>query len=81
MSTEPANPFDVALSLPEEDRAHLAYKLIQSLKPPGTLSEEDPAFENELERRVQAYEAGETSAADWNAVSDRLRRSLESRKS
>ncbi len=78
MTTEPANVFNVALSLPEGDRARLAYKLLQSLKPPASLSEEDPKFKDELDRRVQAYDAGETSAADWDTVSERLRKSLES---
>ena len=81
MSTERANVFDVALSLSEGDRAQLAYKLLQSLKPPAALSVEDPGFEDELERRVEAYRTGETSATDWDAVSDRLRQALESRKS
>jgi putative addiction module component (TIGR02574 family) len=81
MSTDPADVVDVALSLTEEERAELAYTLIQSLKPPRVLSDVDPEFEEDLERRVQAYEAGETSAEDWNTVSDRLRESLKSRKS
>lgn len=76
MSTEPAKVFDVALSLPEGDRARLAYKLLQSLKPPSALSVEDPGFEDELQRRAEAYDAGETSASDWDTVAGRLRQAL-----
>jgi len=52
---------------------------LQSLKPPGVPSEGDPELEAELERRVAAYEAGETSASDWGEVSQRLRDQLEKR--
>jgi putative addiction module component (TIGR02574 family) len=73
--------FDLALSLPEGERAQLAYRLMQSLKPPAAFSAEDPTFEDELERRADAYEAGETSAADWDTAAERLRQAFESRKS
>ena len=68
--------YGTALALPEESRAELAYQLLQSLKPPAVLSEEDPGFSAELDRRVDAYEAGETSASDWDDVSARLRQAL-----
>jgi putative addiction module component (TIGR02574 family) len=73
--------YETAMSLPDEDRADLAYQLLQSLRPPSGLGEASPDFEYELERRVQAYEAGETTASDWATVSARLRRALEDRKS
>jgi putative addiction module component (TIGR02574 family) len=41
------------------------------------LSAEDPGFAMELDRRVDAYEAGETSASDWDDVSARLRQALD----
>jgi len=81
MSTEPTQIHDAALALPDDERADLALRLLQSLKPPNVLSEDSPAFESELERRVQAYESGETSAADWDTVSARVRRALDDRKS
>lgn len=74
-----AQLYGTALALPEENRAELAYKLLQSLKPSGILSDEEPRFSAELERRVKAYEDGETSASDWDEVSARLRQALESR--
>jgi len=79
MSVDPAEILTAALSLPDGDRAGMAYRLLQSLKPPGVLSDGDPELEGELERRVAAYEAGETSASDWEEVSRRLRDQLEKR--
>lgn len=69
--------YGTALALPEQSRAELAYQLLQSLKPPRVQSAEEPGFAAELDRRVDAYEAGETSASDWDEVSARLRRALE----
>jgi putative addiction module component (TIGR02574 family) len=71
-----AQVYGTALALPEESRAELAYQLLQSLKPPAVLSDEEPGFSAELERRVEANEAGDTSASDWEQVSARLRQTL-----
>jgi putative addiction module component (TIGR02574 family) len=72
---------EAALALPVAERAALAYELLQSLKPPTGSSEDSPDFEDELERRAQAYDAGESAAAAWEAVSARLRQALADRKS
>ena len=72
---------DAALSLPPDQRAELAYRLLQSLKPPGVLSDDDPEFESELQHRIAAYEAGEMQASDWGTVSERIRKVLDDRKS
>lgn len=69
--------YGTALALPEESRAELAYQLLQSLKPPAILSDTEPQFSAELERRVEAYEAGETSASDWDEVAGRMRQALQ----
>ena len=69
--------YAAAAALPEQSRAELAYQLLQSFKPPHVLSAEDPSFAAELDRRVDAYEAGETSASGWDDVSARLRQALE----
>jgi len=69
--------FDVALTLPDDQRAELAYRLLQSLKPPGALCGDSPTCETELERRVRAYETGETTADDWANASLRLKQALE----
>ena len=65
--------YGTAMALPEQSRAELAYQLLQSLKPPAVLSDDDPGILMELERRVDAYEAGATSASDWDDVSARLK--------
>jgi putative addiction module component (TIGR02574 family) len=69
--------YAAATALPEQSRAELAYQLLQSLKPPTVLSDEEPGFSTELERRVDAYEAGETTASEWDDVSARLRQVLD----
>lgn len=77
MSVEPTELLSAAMALPDDQRAGLAYKLLQSLKPPGVPSDADRALEAELDRRVTAYETGETTADDWQNVSERLRRALD----
>jgi putative addiction module component (TIGR02574 family) len=81
MTVDPTQILSAALSLSDDERAGLAFRLLQSLKPAKVLSDEDPAFEGELDRRVDAYEAGETSASDWDEVSERVRDALKKRKS
>ena len=39
-------------------------------------SEDDPGFAEELERRVTAYESGESQATDWEIVRGRIREQL-----
>ncbi len=68
-SVDPANLLDAALSVSDTQRAGLAYRLLRSLKPPTVMSEDDPALEAELDRRVDAYESGESAAEDWDDVS------------
>jgi putative addiction module component (TIGR02574 family) len=71
---------DAALGLPDAERAELAYKLLQSLKPPGGISADSPDFDAELQRRADAYETGKTMADDWDTASARLRQALDDRK-
>jgi putative addiction module component (TIGR02574 family) len=68
--------FDAALNLSDADRANLAYQLLQSLKPVGILHEGDSRFDSELQRRLAAYESGQSEAADWDEVALRLRKVL-----
>lgn len=72
---------DGALNLSDPERANLAYRLLQSLKPPKVLSDEDSQFESELDRRIEDYEGGRTTAADWADVASRLQAKLKERKS
>jgi len=81
MSSDTPNIVDAALHLPDRERASLAYRLLQSLKPAEVLTEGDDAFTAELERRVESYEAGESPAADWDQVAARLEAKLRARKS
>ena len=81
MTTRLSEVFEAALRLPDAERARLVYRLLQSLKPPGIVSDDDVAFEAELERRVSEYDAGKTEASDWNEVATRLRKALRRRPS
>lgn len=72
-----AELFTAALALPQQARAELAEQLVESLgKPPGVWSLDDPGFEEELNRRWQAYKSGEMPAYDWKEVLSRVRASL-----
>ena len=81
MSNELPNIVDAALSLSDPERARLAYRLLQSLKPSRGLSDGDRQFESELERRVEDYEAGRATASDWHEVASRIQAKLKGRKS
>jgi putative addiction module component (TIGR02574 family) len=58
MSPSQDQLFETALSLPQFERADLAFQLLQSLDPPGEeLTTEE--FGTELRERVEAYRRGE----------------------
>ena len=81
MSTNSPDIFDAALNLPDAERASLAFRLLQSLRAPGVVSDGDIGFEAEVERRATDYDAGKTEASDWDEVAARLRKSLQQRTS
>jgi putative addiction module component (TIGR02574 family) len=55
----PENPlFETALSLPQSDRADLAFQLLQSLTPPGDEISTDE-LATEIHGRLDAYRRGE----------------------
>jgi putative addiction module component (TIGR02574 family) len=81
MSTGASEILSAALSLSDDERASIAYELLHSLKPSGILSEDDPNFLAELERRAEAFDRGETTAHDWEEVSRELRQMLRERRS
>jgi len=64
-----------ALALPDDQRAELAMRLLQSLD-----REIDPdaeeAWAAEIEHRCAALDAGETVAADWHDVRRRIEKEL-----
>jgi putative addiction module component (TIGR02574 family) len=58
MSLSQNSVFESALSLPQPERADLAFQLLQSLSPPGDeISTEE--FGAQLRQRVEAHRRGE----------------------
>ena len=80
MSTAASDLLSAAMSLPESDRASIAYNLLQSLKQSGDLAEDDPAFVDEIERRIEAYDRGEATASSCDEVDQRMRQALRDQK-
>jgi putative addiction module component (TIGR02574 family) len=76
MSTNTPDIFAAALTLPDSERADLAYQLLNSLPPPGILSEDDPRFAEELERRMVDFESGTATASDIDDMTNRIRTAL-----
>jgi putative addiction module component (TIGR02574 family) len=66
-----------ALALPPEDRAFVVERLDQSL-PHGEFASPEiaAAWSAEIDRRIAAYERGETQASDTDASIARMRRFL-----
>jgi hypothetical protein len=60
----------------DDDRANLAFQLLQTLKPVGVLGEGDPQLDDLLQNRVEQYESGQSAAAKWQDVALRLRAHL-----
>ncbi len=79
MNTSVPHLLKAALTLPEGDRADLAYQLLSSLPMPGT-SYEDTGFATEVERRIAEFDAGHVSAASLDDVTSRVRNALANRK-
>jgi putative addiction module component (TIGR02574 family) len=69
------NLFECALSLPQSERAELAFQLLQSLDPPGqpTPAEE---FGSELERRVEAYRNSSLESVSLDEARNEIRKRL-----
>lgn len=65
MSTEAHKLFENAMSLPAEDRADLAARLIESL---DTASDEDAtsAWDEEIARRLAELDSGKTRTIPWS---------------
>jgi hypothetical protein len=60
----------LALLLPEEERAALAHELLLSLPAADepSQSEWQEAWATEIKARMDRYERGETTARDWREV-------------
>jgi putative addiction module component (TIGR02574 family) len=77
MTSQTADILNAVLSLPSAERLEIAHRILESVPPPGVLSEDDTNFAAELRRRVARYEAGQTEAAPWDVVRERIRTRLE----
>ncbi|HEY0140840.1 MAG TPA: addiction module protein [Thermoanaerobaculia bacterium] len=64
-----------ALSLPENERARIAARLLESLDETGQ-SDVDAAWAAEIERRCAAVDAGELVTSDWKDVRARIEREI-----
>ncbi len=58
-----------ALKLSDQERAELAHVLIDSLHPEREIQvESEEAWSEELKRRINRYEKGESSGKPWSEV-------------
>ena len=75
MSLTTEHVLNDVLALPDDQRAELAVRLLQSLD-----REVDPDAEEswaaEIERRCAALDAGETTLSDWRDVRRRIEKEL-----
>jgi putative addiction module component (TIGR02574 family) len=61
---------DDALRLPEQQRAEIATRLLESLE--AHVSDVDDAWAAEIERRCAAVDAGDAVSSDWNEFRRRI---------
>jgi putative addiction module component (TIGR02574 family) len=66
---------DQVLSLPENDRAEMATRILESLDPEAQL-DVDEASAVEIERRCAAVDAGTLTTSDWKDVRARIERDI-----
>jgi putative addiction module component (TIGR02574 family) len=67
--------FEDVLSLPKDQRAELAVRLLQSLDRESDPDAEE-AWATEIERRCAAVDAGEITLSDWHDVRRRTEQEL-----
>lgn len=80
MSTIAADLLSTAMSLPDSDRASIAYELLQSLKPSSGVHEGDPGFLDELERRSAAMDRDPSIGIPAEEVDRHIRQELKQRR-
>jgi putative addiction module component (TIGR02574 family) len=68
-----ADILQAALRLPRSDRELIARELWDSMPAPGVMSEDDPGFLEELDRRVEELNRDPSKALDWEVVKVELR--------
>lgn len=70
-----------ALTLPERQRVQIAWELLESVKPPLDLLEEDsPEFVAEIHRRADAVLRGESKSVSWEEEKRIVEEHLRSRR-
>lgn len=67
-----------AMALPAQKRAELAYQLLASLDSPEQ-RQIDQAWEEEIERRIDAYESGKEKSRPVDEVIHKIRQRLDNR--
>jgi putative addiction module component (TIGR02574 family) len=65
----------VALQLPEQVRAEIVARLLESLDPPESAGV-DEAWAREIERRCAALDSGDAVTSDWNDFRARIERDV-----
>ena len=65
--------YEQASQLPEEDRAELAGRLLESIEDPADVGVEE-AWAAEIERRLADYRAGRVKTIPWSEVRAHLHR-------
>jgi putative addiction module component (TIGR02574 family) len=70
-----------ALALEADDRAFVADVLEQSLMAgPGVTPEIAAAWSQEIDRRIAAYDQGQTTSVDFDTAMDHMRQALAERR-
>ena len=76
MSTDAESLYQAALNLPEDERFHLASRLMESVE-----GERDPDYEEawgaEIARRVEEIDNGTAKMVSWEEVRAQLREGLD----
>jgi putative addiction module component (TIGR02574 family) len=75
MSTVGQKILQEALNLPEEERAEVAARLLESLEE-AMDRDVDEAWAAEIERRCVALDSGEAVTSDWDEVRRRIEAEL-----
>jgi putative addiction module component (TIGR02574 family) len=72
MSEVPAHLLDAALQLPEEARAELASRLLDSLESPYANAEIEAAWAAEIKRRIDDLESGREKGIPYDQVWEKI---------
>lgn len=65
-----------ALSLPEQERANMAYELLLSLEPEDSDPDAENAWADEIMARSDAVHHGDYMARDWREALEDMRNQL-----